>query len=88
MLVATLRDKGQCPCPRCLVTFDAILDLGTAADRATRASLARSDHVQQEAKIDRARELIYDDGYVVNSDHVDALLQEQSLVPTQVRITC
>ncbi|KDQ54440.1 hypothetical protein JAAARDRAFT_60806 [Jaapia argillacea MUCL 33604] len=76
MLIATLRDKGRCPCPRCLVTFDTIPSLGTPHDRE-----AHSEARQQ--LVANARKLIYKQGYVVTSEHVDALLKEQSLVPTK-----
>ncbi len=86
MLLATLRDKGRCPCPRCLMSFSDISALGTAADRETRHAKARPPAPEREPIIASARELIYGGNYVVNSDHVEGLLAEQSLVPTRVRL--
>ncbi|KAL7281058.1 hypothetical protein ACG7TL_004360 [Trametes sanguinea] len=83
MLLATLRDKGRCPCPRCLTTFDRIDRLGTPEDIEARKLNTRAPTAEQDRYVQEARELIYDSGYVVNSDHVEALLREQSLVPTR-----
>ena len=43
----------------------------------------RDDKRRQEA-VEAARELIYNDGYAVNSAKVEALLSSESLVPTRV----
>ncbi|KAL7281107.1 hypothetical protein ACG7TL_004414 [Trametes sanguinea] len=83
MLLATLRDKGRCPCPRCLTTFDQIHKMGTPDDFEARVRTARPPMSSHDNLIQEARELVYHDGYVVNSDHVEALLREQSLVPTR-----
>ena len=86
MLLATLRDKGRCPCPRCLTTFSDIAALGTFADRAARQAKARPPAPEREAIVATARDLIYGSNYVVNSEHVEGLLAEQSLVPVRVRL--
>ncbi|KAJ8457369.1 hypothetical protein ONZ51_g11576 [Trametes cubensis] len=82
MLVATLRDKGRCPCPHCLVTFEDIDKLGNDEDRNRRSHQVRESAAEQSALVQEAREIIYDSGYVVNSDRVEALLRDHSLVPT------
>lgn len=84
VLVATIRDKGACPCPRCLVRTDEIAELGTPADRARRENTARKDDSERQAKVKRALSLIYEGGYVVNSERVDDELKSESLVPTAV----
>lgn len=86
MLLATLRDKGRCPCPRCLTTFSDIAALGTPSDRAARKSKARPPAPEREAVVATARDLIYGNNYVVNSEHVENLLAQQSLVPVRVRL--
>ncbi|KAI0719739.1 hypothetical protein C8T65DRAFT_736307 [Cerioporus squamosus] len=83
MLLATLRDKGRCPCPRCLTSFSEISELGTAADREAHQARARPPAPEREPIIASARELIYGSNYVVNSEHVEGLLAEQSLVPVR-----
>ncbi|KAI0634460.1 hypothetical protein C8Q77DRAFT_1217600 [Trametes polyzona] len=82
VLIATVRDKGRCPCPRCLVTFDDIVHLGEESDRNLREDRRRADDQLRMDKVSDARSLIYNDGYVVNSTRVDEILQDQSLVPT------
>lgn len=82
--MATIRDKGACPCPRCLVRTDEIAELGTPADRARRENTARKDDSERQAKVKRALSLIYEGGYVVNSERVDDELKSESLVPTAV----
>ncbi|KAJ3537255.1 hypothetical protein NM688_g6717 [Phlebia brevispora] len=82
MLVAALRDKGKYPCPHCGVTFDDIIQSGTDEDKALRQATARADNDERKALVKEARDLIYDSGYVVNSDRVDGLLKSRSLVPT------
>ena len=84
VLIATIRDKGACPCPRCLVRADQIPEVGTPADRTRREATARKDDSERQSKVARAASLIYDDGYVVNSERVEAELKNESLVPTFV----
>ncbi|CDO68243.1 hypothetical protein BN946_scf184842.g6 [Trametes cinnabarina] len=83
MLIATLRDKGRCPCPHCLINFDAIENMGTSDDSENRSRNIRGTVAEQDARVQEARNIIYNEGYVVNSDHVENLLREQSLVPTR-----
>lgn len=84
VLIATLRDMGKCPCPRCKILKEDIPDLGTAADMTVRADDIRRDDANRREKIAEARKLIYEEGYVVNSTKVDDILKPESLVPTEV----
>lgn len=85
--MATIRDMGGCPCPRCRRPKDALAAVGTRADREARETTARVDNEEHQRKVEEARTAIYDDGYVVNSEVVEGLLKPESLVPTQVRRT-
>lgn len=76
---------GQCPCPRCKIKKGAIRNLGTPADTTIRREEARIDNAELREKITNTRKLIYERGYVVNSDHVEDLLKPESLVSTIVR---
>ena len=49
-----------------------------------RVALARVDDLDRQKKIETARSIIYDRDYAVNSEASEALLQEQSLVATEV----
>ncbi|TFY53731.1 hypothetical protein EVG20_g9986 [Dentipellis fragilis] len=82
VLIATIRDMGGCPCPRCLVKKECLGNLGTSKD-IERIALTRKDDQAFRCKVSDARKLIYKDGYVVNSDAVDKLLKPESLVPTE-----
>lgn len=84
VLIATIGDKGACPCPRCLVRADQIPELGTPADRTRREATARKDDSERQSKVARAASHIYDDGYVINSERVEAELKSESLIPTFV----
>lgn len=87
VLLLLIRDMGNCPCPRCLVKKSAICALGTPADMKQRQDGKRVDSCALHMKIAKARKLIYQQGYVVNSKLVDDLLKPESLVPTEVCMT-
>ena len=84
MLIATLRDQGQHPCPHCLIGFEKIHDLGTPADLQRRKDQICKDDETRQGLVKEARVHIFRDGYVVNSDKVDGLLKPTSAVPTIV----
>jgi hypothetical protein len=84
ILIASIRNLGRCPCPRCLIPLDRVANMGMRRDMAQRGTLARMDDVKRRARIETAREKIYEKGYVVDSRAVEDLLQEDSLVPTAV----
>lgn len=88
VLLATVRDMGECPCPRCLIRKDQIHHIGTKRDRISRASKARVDNQHRQTKVRLARNIIYEKGRVVNSKGVEQLLKSQSLVPTEVNPKC
>ncbi|KAI0362804.1 hypothetical protein OH77DRAFT_89642 [Trametes cingulata] len=82
VLLATIRDMGNCPCPRCLVAKDAISAVGTARDMTTRVRKARIDDDDRRFKVNLARSFIYEKGKGIGSVAVENLLKPQSLVPT------
>lgn len=58
--------------------------MGTAIDKRRRQTMARTDSEHRVRVVESAREFIYEQGYTVNSDKVDKLLGDESLVPTRV----
>jgi len=84
VLVATIKDFGSHPCPRCLVTTDKIHAIGREDDRKRREELRRCDNIERRKKVDEAREWLYDKGYAITGDKVDGLLKDESMVPTKV----
>ncbi|KAJ7764935.1 hypothetical protein B0H16DRAFT_432430 [Mycena metata] len=79
VLLATVRDKGYCPCPRCLVLKKNFNKMGLIHDIRARITLART---YLSTKIASARNLIYNVGLAIGNARIDALLQSVSLVPT------
>ncbi|KAH9854399.1 hypothetical protein C2E23DRAFT_726443 [Lenzites betulinus] len=82
VLLATVRDMGNCPCPRCLVAKDNINAVGTMRDMSTRVQKLRVDSVDRRFKVNTARLFIYEQGKGIGSTVVENLLKPQSLVPT------
>lgn len=60
--------------------------MGMRRDMKQRVSPARADDVKRRNLIRAAREAIYLKNYAVDSDVVEKLLREESLVPTAVRV--
>ena len=83
-LIATIKDFGARPCPRCKVSIDQICALGREDDRKRREDSHREDNNERRRKVDAARKSLYDNGYAINGDYVDGLLKDESLVPTKV----
>ena len=83
VLLATIRSKGRCPCPRCLMPLNKIHNLGTVSDMRQRQSLARVDNLDRRSKVKKARSIIYDQDYAVNNEASEKLLKNESLVATE-----
>lgn len=83
VLLATIRDKGQCPCPRCLVPKSHFDLMGMIRDATERIKSLRSYLLDT---VKKARSLIYEKGFGIKSAAVEALLKPTSSVPTIVRL--
>ncbi|KAG2741806.1 hypothetical protein P692DRAFT_201726163 [Suillus brevipes Sb2] len=81
-LIATIRNLGGCPCPRCLIPKFRVQNLGMSLDIKQRETLARIDNNARQSKVVISRSHIYDLGYGIRSTAVENLLKEHSLVPT------
>jgi hypothetical protein len=82
--MASIRNLGKCPCPRCLIPKSRIHNLGLARDMMQRVTMHRVDDHQRRSKISSARDLIYKKNMKVNSAAIETLLGENSWVPTTV----
>ncbi|KAG5639975.1 hypothetical protein DXG03_002044 [Asterophora parasitica] len=82
VLLATIRNLGKCPCPRCTLPKERIPELGTQLDLRRRVTLARRDDSPRRFRIRIAREFIYERGFGVKSAAVERILEADSLVPT------
>ena len=85
VLLATIRNFGSCPCPRCLVPKSKIPEVGTASDERRREKSRRVDDFNRNLNVSHARDLIYERGFGVKSAAVERLLAEESYTPTKVR---
>jgi hypothetical protein len=81
VLIAAIRDKGLCPCPRCLIPKVKVDKIGHLQDSSDRITKARS---YSHNLITLARDFVYKLGYGVTSAAIDRLLKPTSLVPTYV----
>ena len=86
VLIATTRDMGDCPCPRCTIKKADLHKLGSTADSRTRVDDARKADSTFRQTVAAARDMIYRKGYVVTSKSgAVGKLKNESLVPTIVR---
>ena len=65
--------------------MDEIPELGTVEDRKMRIEKQRTDSDEHQTLVRTARKKLYDEGYAVDGEHVDGLLKDESLVPTEVQ---
>jgi hypothetical protein len=86
-LIATIKDFGTHPCPRCLVSIDQIPAIGRDDDRKRRDKTRRQDNAERQNNVNDARRILYEEGYAITGDRVDGLLKEGSWVPTMVFVT-
>jgi hypothetical protein len=84
VIIASIRNLGRCPCPRCLIPLDRAANMGMQRDMTQRKNLARIDDANRRDRVKAAREHIYEKSNGINSKGVENLLQETSLVPTTV----
>ena len=86
VLLASIRNLGQCPCPRCTIPMTRVHNLGMVRDIKERGNLVRNDDRVRQNKIQNAHSHIYEAGLGVTSVAVEDLLKDQSLVPSSVRL--
>ncbi|KAJ3779376.1 hypothetical protein FB446DRAFT_796475 [Lentinula raphanica] len=79
VLLATIRDKGKCPCPRCLVEKSFLDRMGLFQDLRIRTTRLRQLLIDV---VKKAREYIYRRGLPINGTAVDDLLKATSSIPT------
>jgi hypothetical protein len=84
ILMTCLKYLAQCPCPRCLILKSNIPRLGMEVDKNARQTLVRADSKAIQDTVNRARQMIFEDGINITSVHIDRLLKPHSLVPTRV----
>lgn len=90
--MATIRQLGDLPCPRCKIPLVNTRFFGTKQDRKDRERLERGDCRRYRHIVTIARAAILgkdkvgkERNYAVDSAYVERLLKPESLVPTLVR---
>ncbi|KIK14700.1 hypothetical protein PISMIDRAFT_17112 [Pisolithus microcarpus 441] len=78
-LLATIRDKGECPCPRCLLPKGNFSRLGLLSDLATRTANIRQYFCN---RVIAARDAIYKLGAPIKGAALEQFLKGMLLVPT------
>ncbi|KIK10501.1 hypothetical protein PISMIDRAFT_72296, partial [Pisolithus microcarpus 441] len=71
VLIASIRNLGVCPCPRCTIPMMEVPNMGTRQDMLQRQQLSCVDDFARQKR----------DNYAVNTPQVEALLRDESLVP-------
>ncbi|KAF9240183.1 hypothetical protein BU15DRAFT_74100 [Melanogaster broomeanus] len=79
IILASIRDKGEFLCPRCLVPKSKLAEVGFVRDMRLRLRTLRTYALD---KVRRARELIYLKGKPVDGAGVQRLLKPETLIPT------
>ncbi|KAJ6457005.1 hypothetical protein C8R47DRAFT_1248481 [Mycena vitilis] len=82
VLLATIRNLGHCPCPRCLVTKDKLDQLGTIRDDKNRVKTRRVDDEGHRSYVQKARDWIHRAAKGIRSVKVEGLMSPKSWVPT------
>ena len=81
VLLATIRDNGNCPCPRCLIPKKQLNRMGLKHDIQFRLKNPRKFLFRQ---VQAARKWIYQKGRSITSRAVELVLKPSSSVPTMV----
>jgi len=82
VLLATIRDNGLCPCPRCLMPKTQLDRMGQIPDSKFRTMNGIRQYLHE--KVQDAQDLVYQVGHAVAGARVDRLLKATSSVPTIV----
>ena len=83
VLLATIRDNGLCPCPRCLMPKTKLDRIGHRWDVGFRLKSVRQYLAD---KVRQARNIVHKLGQAVSGTGVDGILKSTSLVPVIVSV--
>jgi len=83
VLIANIKNLGQCPCPRCTTKLAEVQDLGKAVDTQRRAD-TRAPTRKMFQMVGKARKAIFK-GYKVSGSRVERLIGGGSRAPNVVR---
>lgn len=83
--IATIRNLGLAPCPRCTVKKSDVYKLGQKQDIQNRVRNARKDDHHRRHTIKMVAAWINEKGYVIQGTPVQNVLKKDSWVPIEVR---
>jgi len=83
VLIANIKNMGQCPCPRCCIHLKEVNDLGKASDSQRRADTRRRHGLFRVIK--KARKAAFN-GFKVSGSRIEVLMQGLSRIPINVGI--
>ena len=83
VLLAMIRDKGICPCPRCLTPKSKMDQTGAKRDSQFREKNVRKYLLDY---VCAARDAIYKNAFAIGGAIIDRLLKPTSSVPTLVSL--
>lgn len=84
ILQACLKYFAKCPCPRCKINKDKILEMGTRNDLYRRNHL-RVDNDDLQYRNTLTRRWMFEEGVSLKSVYMKRVLDPLSLTPTRVR---
>ncbi|KZT36764.1 hypothetical protein SISSUDRAFT_988644 [Sistotremastrum suecicum HHB10207 ss-3] len=82
-LLATIRENGRCPCPRCFIKKSEIRNLGTKRDQRMRLQRRRKDNSWRRVMIESVRRNLYIFGKAIAGQFVNKRLDEFSMTPNE-----
>ncbi|KAI0693618.1 hypothetical protein C8T65DRAFT_585633 [Cerioporus squamosus] len=82
ILLTCLKYLAKCPCPRCKINKDKLIEMGTHADDYRRNN-TRIDDNDVNWRITLARKWIFENGMPLTSVYLDRVLGPLSLTPTR-----
>ncbi|KDQ06670.1 hypothetical protein BOTBODRAFT_181375 [Botryobasidium botryosum FD-172 SS1] len=80
--MATICNGGKCPSPKSLIEKQDIAQLGTKDDRDRRISTARRDDEDRRARVNKGRDMVYNQHVPLGSKKLDEVLKARSEVLT------
>ena len=85
IVLSTIKFLGKYLCPLCTCAKGKVRDLGTKADELRRSAI-RVDSEEQQNRVEKAREWIFEHGRAVSSEAIDKYLG-LSMTPIRVKLS-
>jgi hypothetical protein len=86
--MVSIRNMGNCPCPRCKIPLNDAFMVGMAPDCQARQANKCFDDIKRQEAVFEARKAIFQRNLAVDSTFVERQLKDDSLVPSIVGHHC